>query len=502
MLKKFLTLFFLRGVKILLSVASMLVLARTVGVSDSMDIWILAFSIVTGAGMIMWGPVNEILRSKYIRLKNHTGDDEVYEYVISLINVTILLNCLVVFLFFIYYIADVDIFMAAQQPQYKAKLLLIILVMTPSLILSQYASVSACLVNCHEILYVPELIGILGGFFNILIVYYFYEKYGIYSLVAGYYVSLLISILYGLKFYWKYGFLRQKRILNFNFKHFAYFYKGAPILAIAYFAGQFNGLYEKTVAANMGVGYVSLVNYASQIKGTLQAVFASVIITIIVPTLSKINYREHGQSFYRNFSQGHSIVLLFLLILIPIITSSSASLTVLIFSEKIGLDTQFNIFSNLLVLYTACLFPIGLYLIFGFGLISQGKEKVYAVISIAAQVISIFITYGFSSYVKFAIFPISLFISHTIAALFMLYFMEISSKKIIVQKFIVYGSATLLISLGIVLVKHMFLLIYPSPPVVDVAISLLLGLVVGFLSTFFDSEMRVSFFSRLGSKFV
>ena len=486
----------------MLSVASMLVLARIVGVSDSMDIWVLAFSYVSGAGMIMWGPVNELLRSKYIRLKNKSSAEEVYEYVISLINATILLNCLVVFLFFITYVTDVDVFKAVLQPQYKAKFLLIMLIMTPSLILSQFASVSACLINCHDILYMPELIGILGGFFNILIVYLFYEKYGIYSLVTGYYVSLLISICYGLQFYWKSGFLKPKRILSLNFRHFRYFYQGAPILAIAYFAGQFNGLYEKSVAANMGVGYVSLVNYASQIKGTLQAVFASVIITLIVPTLSKINYREHGQSFYRNFSQGQSIVLLSLLILIPIITSSSASLTVLIFSKKIGLNTQFNIFSNLLVLYTACLFPIALYLIFGFGLISQGKEKVYALVAIAAQVISTLITYSFSSYIKSVIFPMSLFISHTIAALLMLHFLEIGSKRKIVQKFIIYGLATLLVSLGISFVKHSFLLIYPWPPMVDITISLMLGLVVGLLATFFDSEIKVSFLSRLGSRFV
>lgn len=497
MIKKFLTLFFLRGVKILLSVASMLVLARIVGVSDSMDIWVLAFSYVTGAGMVMWGPVNELLRSKYIRLKNHSGSDEVYEYVISLINVTILLNCLVVLLFFITYIADIDIFKAALQPQYKAKFLFIMLVLTPSLILSQYASVAACLINCHDSIYMPELIGILGGIFNILIVYLFYDEYGIYSLVTGYYVSLLISICYGLKFYWRYGFLNPKRILNFDFKHFKYFYKGAPVLAIAYFAGQFNGLYEKSVAANMGVGYVSLVNYASQIKGTLQAVFASVLITLIVPALSRINFRDHGLSFYKVFSQGQSIMLLLLLIIIPIITSTSASLTSVIFGNKIEIDSQYKIFSNLLVFYALCLFPICLYLIFGFGLISQGKEKIYALISTATQIVSLSITYSLSEYLKSAVFPLSLFVSTSIAAICMLHFIEIPYKKLILRKLTIYGTSTLLIASVLFFFEHILLGYFKIVPVVDIAIFSILGMLGGILAMFFDKEMKASLLSGM-----
>ena len=502
MLKKFLGLFFLRGVKILLSVATMLVLARIVGVSDGMDIWVLAFSYVTGAGMITWGPLNEMLRSKYIRLNNNTTENTSREYFNGLIGASVILNFLIIFIFSILYFFKIDILGSAVQTQYKAVLVFVIFVMSPTLILSQYTSISTCLINCHDVLYAPELIGIIGGVLNILIVYLYYHQYGIYSLVAGYYASLFLSAAYGLIFYWRNNFFNQIKIFNFNMKHFQYFFKGVPILMVAYFLGQFNSLYEKSVANNMGVGFVSLVNYASQIKGTLQAVFASVIITLIVPTLSKINFREHSEIFYKNFSQGQSIVLLFLLMLIPAITSSSSALTTLIFSEKIELDTKFTIFSNLLEFYTVCLFPIGLYLIFSFGLISQGKEKIYAAISIATQIVSIVITYSFSSFIQAAIFPASLFVSHTIAALSMLYFIEINDKMLIVRKFLIYGLITLLISFFILFVKHVLLMLYSWSPFVDVAISMMLGLVFGFVMIIFDEEIKASFLSRIFSKFI
>ena len=174
MVNKFLTLSLLRGFKILLSVGSILVFARIIGANQAMDSWVLALSLSSGIGMIMWGALNETLRTRFIQLCSGTGITEKRTYIKNLlfwgwtINSLVGLLIVLVCVAFYFFVNEIDTILLDD-------LLLLTIALAPTLAITQFTAMTTCIMNCEEKIYGIEVSGVVGAILNIFLVSVLFE---------------------------------------------------------------------------------------------------------------------------------------------------------------------------------------------------------------------------------------------------------------------------------------------------------------------------------------
>ena len=84
--------------------------------------------------------------------------------------------------------------------------------------------------------------------------------------------------------------------------------------------------------------------------------------------------------------------------------------------------------SQLTVFYSWSTLAVFIYLIFGMALLSSNRSKIYAFWGVIAQIISILINFIYIKSIGIYIFPISLFVSHFIMGMIMLFNFPYKSK--------------------------------------------------------------------------
>jgi hypothetical protein len=97
MRQQFLLLALLRLCKLGLSLSLLLVCARLFGVSLATDAWVFASGVVAALGLFVWGPVNEIARSRFLLQLGRDGFLDAAQAAAQLIRVTALGSVLLAF---------------------------------------------------------------------------------------------------------------------------------------------------------------------------------------------------------------------------------------------------------------------------------------------------------------------------------------------------------------------------------------------------------------------
>ena len=101
MKRQFLLLASLRFVKLGLTVGILVLYARAFGIGIRMDSWVFATGVTTSVGLALWGPVNEIMRSRFVRQVAESGEEAARASAVSLLvftSVASVLVCSVLFL--------------------------------------------------------------------------------------------------------------------------------------------------------------------------------------------------------------------------------------------------------------------------------------------------------------------------------------------------------------------------------------------------------------------
>lgn len=236
----------------------------------------------------------------------------------------------------------------------------------------------------------------------------------------------------------------------------------APLF-LSYGAGQLNSLLEKYIASLIGVGVISSINYAVQIKGSFQAIITSVMFTLVVPSLTRASAKIDGAEFFVLLKEALTLALIFLLFVIPILFGTADALAeTIIGSSQTTLEDVIDL-AWLIRLYGAALLPVVLFVVFGVALLAQQKSGPYALLGIGAQVFSAILLIGTFGAIGKAAFPIALFVSHMIAALFMLRAINTQQRGMLIAR---AGAMTALVAFMAVLME----------------------ILNGFLSNFFDSS--------------
>lgn len=419
MKKKSALLFFIRLLKLFLSLASVSLTAYFFGVSLEKDTWLLSLSIIIFIDLAIWGPINETFRTKFIYLKNEEGELKALNKVKSLLFFIILISIIIIINLVLFPEIVIDIFSSSYTEIQRNELIKMIKIIAPVLIFTQLSAILTSILNAYDSFITPEISAIATAIINIIIILFFAPYVGIYSLVISYYLSYILLLILLIRQIRKFNINLYLSFKDLNFKDFKLFFVFALPFFFPYFFGQISSIIEKLLVNSIGIGNLSLIDYSRKFSDILNNVLTSVLVTILVPILSKNFIDKERKVFGNNFFQIFQMGMIFLSFIIPFFVLNS-KIIVNIFFDMGKIDSiRLLEISNLTVLYGLTSFSIFFYLIFGMALMTSNNRKKYAFWGIVAQVLTIIMNCSLINYYGIYIFPVSLFISHLLVGLIM-----------------------------------------------------------------------------------
>lgn len=369
--------------------------------------------------MAIWGPINETFRAKFIFLREELGENEALQKARSLLvftnGITIMLVILVLW--------KPELVAAVIAPKYKgeqlAMLLFMIRVIAPTFLFNQITQLFTSILNAYNSVYIPEIAGFISGIINLVLIVVLAPRIGILSLVYAYYIALFL-LLFLLIFQ-----IRSKKINLFgNFKAVK-FSDSVPFILFSlpfflpYFIGQISLVIEKSISSSLGAGIVSTIDYARKFSDIMVSILLSVLTTIFVPLLSSHFMKSNWKAFVLELRQVYQLGFLIFTSFVAIFTACPHALIGILYQNNKISSFALHQISSLAMCYSWCAAAIFFYYIFGIGLLSSKKQKYFAFYSVAAQLIMIALNLIFYKNLGIYVFPLSLFLSHAIAAFLM-----------------------------------------------------------------------------------
>lgn len=405
----------LRFAKLGQGIALLVVYGRLFGIGLAMDAWVFASGAVAAAGMLVWGPVNEIARARYLKNVADHGNMAAVIGANQLLRFTVAVTLVLILAMFALGPWVVGVLYSGDQANDSGIVLRLFTLMLPSLLLGQILSLGTAYLNCLGVIYAPEWIGVGAGISSLCIVLLLAPSVGIYALAAGQYFSSALSMILVLGLLLRHRFLLGTRMPIAGRAVWDYLGFASP-LYMSYAAGQANGILEKSLASSIATGALSSINYASQIKSTLQAVISSVLFSLAVPRLTQAASDVDDRLFLRTWRDVQRLVCIFLLLLLPPILGAADLIAELLFNvAKSGGQQPANV-ALLIRLYAVALLPVSLYLVHGAALLARQNGRAYAAWGLISQIVSGLCCIVFVREFGTAIFPVALFFSHGIAA--------------------------------------------------------------------------------------
>jgi peptidoglycan biosynthesis protein MviN/MurJ (putative lipid II flippase) len=287
----------------------------------------------------------------------------------------------------------------------------------PIIAINQSIAFNTARLNSLEVVYVPEILAIFGSLVGLGLVVAQVENYGLYSVLMGIYGSGLVTASCLHVFI-------KKKLKTIDLKSTAKtnmlsidYLKYSHPLHYTYGAGQINALAERSLCSTLDTGSLSILNYGSQIKTTLQSVISSVIFSIALPKLTKTLQRDERKSrFSEVLAEIVDSAFVVLSAVIPAIIVSTNEIAKIIIGDSGDMQSSIDKIADISNLYLISLLPVTVYLIFSSALLTLQKGKHYAMYGIAAQIFSMVLFFILVPIMSLSAFPLALTISHSVAA--------------------------------------------------------------------------------------
>lgn len=417
--KTTLYLFILRLLRMVITVVTVTFSAKYFGVSMEKDIWVLTLTIITTVTSAVWGPINEVFRTKFVFIKEQEGAEAAVGKTASLVG----------FIFWVTILMAIGMFVAApymsesmthnMQMGAAALFVSLLLLQLPSLLINELTNIGISILNAYNVYYLPEMVGFASGLVNLAAIILFADSIGIYSLLIGTYFGIVVLFAVVLYFLYKKEISIWGRLVSFKWGDVKVFLLFALPFFFPYFVGQINTLFEKYLAGMLGSGNISSVEYARQFITVLQSVLSSVLTTIMVPVLAKQFINRHKEDFNRTILDNLMICMLIYLAACVFLVGSSVPLCDFFFNRgKVSPEALQNIIL-LTKLYGIAFFGVLMYLIMGMSLLASNKGKVYASVGVVTQIAVLAINFMFCPHYGVFVFPIALGSVHLVAGAIM-----------------------------------------------------------------------------------
>lgn len=402
-----------------ISILTLSLSAKYFGVSLERDVWLLTLNAILVLDMAIWGPLNETFRARFIFFKEEEGEEAALSKTRSLL---LFINLVTIFLVMVIVIFPeplAKIIAPSFKGEQLASLLFMIRIVAPTFLINQLTQIFISVLNAYNSIYIPEIANFFSGLISLLLIIFLAPVVGILSLVYAYYLSLFLLLILLLFQLSKFKLGLYRKMGKFKWADIKPFLLFALPFFFPYFIGQISLVIEKSIVSSLGVGLVSTMDYARKFTDMPMQVLSSVFTTMLVPVLSLAFVKKNTEGFFFEFKQIYQLGFLIVMVITAMCTSCPNALVAILYQKgNMGADVLHEI-SLLTMFYSWAAIAVFLYLILGIALISSKNGKIYAFYGIIAQVIMILVNVFFNKLLGIYIFPLSLFLSHIIAAFFM-----------------------------------------------------------------------------------
>lgn len=444
-------LFLLRLLRMSLSMVTLIFSAKYFGVSIERDVWVLVTTFLATFGSAVWGPINETFRTKFIFLRENEGTNCAVTKTVSLIAFIVIITLIISVLILFFKNSIVAwLFMGSGE---SVKLFTTLLaIMMPSMLINQVTFIGISILNAFDIYYIPEVIGALSSFLNLLIIVALASQIGIFALAISQYIAislLFCTVLYYLNrlnlFHWK-------NFFRINHKDFNIFLMFSLPFFVPYFVGQCNAFAEKWLAGLLGEGYVSSLDYARQFTIVLQGVISSVLTTVMVPLLAKAYAQKNIKQYSDILKENVTVCFAILAFAIPILCGAAIPLCQFFFLRGTVSIDSLKIIITLMRMYSIAFIGVILYMIIGYALLASNKGKQYAFWGVAVQLFALMLNFILIHVSGIYVFPFSLGIAHFLGAVVMSTLLLTNQRKWIYIRVLRYS----LVLLGMSALIYLF----------------------------------------------
>lgn len=427
-------LFLLRVVNMFVSVVSVTITAKFFGVSIEKDCWILVLTLVTTIVQGVWGPLNEIFRAKFVFIREQDGQEKALQMTSALINFIILVTIFISLALLVFHRPLSSVIIGNIPADATGLFATMLVMLIPSMTLTELTRITTSVLNAFEVFYLPEVIGCITGVVNLALIIVLIPQIGIYALLCSMYVSTILLLLANLYYLKKRNIDIWNLQLKLNFSYVKPFLLYSLPFFLPYIVGQINGISEKYLAALLGSGSVSSLDYSSQFTKILQTVLSSILTTLMVPILAKEYANKEHRQLAILLQENIKISILIMIAVCALISGAAEPICHFFFYRgNVSLE-QLSVIIGLTRIYGLTFVGIFLYLLFGYALLSIDKGKQYAIAGVTTQIIvTVLFIIGYKAFGNLYVFPLSVFIAHLASALWMML-----KAKLLVSKQLLY----------------------------------------------------------------
>lgn len=446
---------FIKITKVLASILVVILSAKYFGTSEERDAWVLGGTIVSVTVQLIFGPINETFRVKYIHLREEESKEIVNEHSFHLISLITIVCVVISVAVFCWPDIITHLFAPGFSVSQNIVLTKMIKILIPSLIVMQLVNIWGSMLNAYGSFFIPDIFSFISVVLNIILIVFLSPFIGIYSLVLSSYISSLLLLIFiyrelKIKFYYKFKVVFPKKTMFGPFLIFALpFY-------INYIFSQSDTIVEKALISNMMQGSVSIIDYAKRFSDMSLAMIMSLITTVLTPILAYA-HSKHGEEVLIDETQKYfrMMTLIILPLVIIFIVLPNEIVTVLLargaFSSK-----NIPITADLLRMYSFGILFSSIYIIYSQVLIAKKKIYVFSIILISLYIVKMLLNYLFYKQFGLIIFPVSWGITYFLLGTIFMFLATIGHwKEVLTDAMKVY--LIFVISLSITYISYRYL---------------------------------------------
>jgi putative peptidoglycan lipid II flippase len=437
----------LKFVRALLTVYSVILSAKYFGASLERDTWVLAVSSVSVIMQVLFGPINEIFRTKFVHVRAEEGEKKAIACTSSLIYAIIGLSTLFIIIVEVYPGLLSNLFAPGFKGAELETLSLMMRLLIPSLLISEITLVYISVLNVHGSYFIPDIFAFITAVINVVCIIVLVPFIGIYSLFVSSYIgtlSLAIVLLISLK-------RTVKGVLAFSRPRWVllrpFIVTSIPFY-LSYFIGNAQMAIERMLSTYLGVGNVSVLDYARKFIDMPNSVFVGIITTVVAPVLAEFFINEQRKEFHREVIRTIRFLILSMIPFVALFSVCSKELVELLLVRGSFKRELIEITSQSLSVF--CFGAIG-YILYAVGaqsLIAQKRAVFYGIVGSIATTVSIILNFAFFRIAGLLIFPFSWGLTLFLSGLYMVLYQNYSRMEIFKEISKMLGMLLLIIAIS------------------------------------------------------
>lgn len=424
-----LSLFILRFVRMIVTVVTVTFSAKYFGTDMEKDIWVLTLAIITTLVNAVWGPVNEVFRTKFVYIREQEGAVAAEGKAASLIGFILVATVLISVVLFVGAPLLSEIMLPRMQAGAAALFVTLLLLQIPSLLLNELTQIGISILNAYDVYYLPEIVGFFSGLVNLAAIALLASSIGIYALLIGTYFGIVVLFVVVVCFLRRKGIRVWNKLIRFRWAEARVFLLFALPFFFPYFVGQINGVAEKYLAGTLGSGSIASVDYARQFISVLQGVLTSVLTTIMMPQLAKQFINRKMKDFNKTLLDTLTTCMLIYGLASIFTVGGSVPLCDFFFNRGRVPAEALATITSLTKMYGIAFFGVLIYLFTGTSLLASDHGKFYATAGVVTQIAMLVANVLACPIFGVYVFPVSLGAAHLLAGIAMLGRIEAVDRK-------------------------------------------------------------------------